>query len=287
MTLYFKKLVIYVVILIVLPAICYAIDWHTPPDKWFNPRIFHSTFGAGKRIAITHTKITNDIEKHHYSDNKAYWFSLVKPDQMQSGPWSTIIKIFNERDYLINIKLTDHIWNAKVKWVNEKLIYIEVWWGRVLGSYLIYDVEKEMIIIKETVHDGCIPFQQYQQTKKTDSPFKLGSKITNVFAIAENWGSSSDNLESKLDKIISCDFRNANLKDVILGIIKQAGVGLVLSEIDKSSLNEIKITYVKKHVKAEKVLQDILIPNGLDYFYDKKANMVYIGLASDMKNLKK
>lgn len=42
---------------------------------------------------------------------------------------------------------------------------IIIWWGRVLGTYFIYDVEKEKIIIKEMVHDGVIPFQQFQKTK--------------------------------------------------------------------------------------------------------------------------
>ena len=165
----FKKFIIYIFAFIIfLPTVCYSIDWHTPPDKWSEPRIFHSTFEDryNERIVITRTEITDETKKHHYSDNKAYWFILQEPDFMKSGPWSTIIKIFNERDYLINIQLVDHNqYGVKAKWINEKLLYIQVWWGRVLGSYLIYDVEKERVIIKEMLHDGNIPFQQYQQVR--------------------------------------------------------------------------------------------------------------------------
>jgi hypothetical protein len=116
-------------------------------------------------------------------------------------------------------------------------------------------------------------------------------------------------LENKLGKTISCNFRNTDLKDVLLIIGKQTGIGFVLIEIDKSSSNapsqtqggwgvekskdakpkrkkKIKITYVRKHIKVTKALQEVLIPNGLDYFKDKKANMVYIGLASEIKKLK-
>ena len=165
----FKTFIIYIFAFIIfLPTVCYSFDWHTSPNKWSEPRVFHSTFEDryNEKIVITSTQITDEIKNYHYSNNKAYWFTLQEPDFMKSGQWSTIIEIFNERDYLINIQFVDHNqYCVKAKWINEKLIYIQVWWGRVLGSYLIYDVEKERVIIKEMLHDGNNPFQQYQQVR--------------------------------------------------------------------------------------------------------------------------
>ena len=75
--------------------------------------------------------------------------------------------IFNERDHLIrvNIAETDHRYDGRAGWINEKLIYYQWWWGRILGGYLIFDVEKEEIIQKELVKYGGIAFQQFKQAK--------------------------------------------------------------------------------------------------------------------------
>ncbi|MBI4823691.1 MAG: hypothetical protein HY805_05620 [Nitrospirae bacterium] len=150
-----------------------AYDWHTTPDKWTGPRIFHSEFynNYESRIQISHTNIDEKIlreKERNYSPNGAYWFVVYSPDIMEPGPWSTEIRVFNERDYIIKIELIDHAatYTTTIKWINEKLIYIELWWGRVLGTYFIFDVEKEKVVIREMVHDGGIAFQQWQQNKQ-------------------------------------------------------------------------------------------------------------------------
>ncbi len=72
----------------------------------------------------------------------------------------TPILIFNERAYLIRIAPTtndpDYVLK-RVEWVNEKLVYIEIWWGRVLGSCFIFDAEKELMVYREMVNDGSLP----------------------------------------------------------------------------------------------------------------------------------
>ena len=150
-------------------------DWHTTPDKWREPRVFYDDFASKyeERIKISHVvidkKITDEKKNDiNYSPNKAYWFIVYTPDTMKPSPWSTEIEVFNERDYLIKIELIDHAatYMTTTKWINDKLLYIEFWWGRVLGTYLIFDVEKEKIIIREMVKDGGIAFQQWQQNKQ-------------------------------------------------------------------------------------------------------------------------
>jgi hypothetical protein len=152
-----------------------AQDWHTTPDKWQEGRIFHSKFENDfeGRIRISHTqldkKILEKIEKEkNYSPNKAYWFVVDSPDTMKPGPWSTEIRVFNERDSIIKIELVDHAatYVTSIRWVNEKLLYVQLWWGRILGTYFIFDVEKEKIVIKEMVYDGDIAFEQWQQNKR-------------------------------------------------------------------------------------------------------------------------
>ncbi len=150
------------------------VNWHTTPYKWKEPRIFHEPFDEDyeHRIEISHIKSDEKIKEDRkneivYSPNKAYWYTVYLPDTMKSGPWSTEIKIFNERDYVIDIKLIDHAatYMTTIKWINQKLLYIEFWWGRVRGSYVIFDVETEKIIVKEMVCDGGLAFQQWHENR--------------------------------------------------------------------------------------------------------------------------
>jgi hypothetical protein len=152
-----------------------SLEWHTTPDKWKEPRIFHEPFEPTfedrikiSRIALNKTAEKMDKKKLQYAPNQAYWYIVDAPDTMKPGPWSTEIKIFNERDYLISVKLIDYAaqYMTTIKWLNEKLLYVQFWWGRIVGSYFILDVEKEKILIKEMVYDGGQAFQQWQQQKK-------------------------------------------------------------------------------------------------------------------------
>ena len=105
-------------------------------------------------------------ENKTLSANKAYWFRLKKVvDENIEADKS--LYVFNERDYLIKIHIskTDHRNDGEIRWINEKLIYYQWWWGRILGTYIIFDVEKEEIIQKEMVEYGAIAFQQFQEAK--------------------------------------------------------------------------------------------------------------------------
>ena len=143
-------------------------SFHTTPDKWDEPRIFQTPFDdhwAG-RISIVKIPIKEPGDNKVFSTNKAYWFSVVEPNSVSSAIRDAQINIYNERDYILCIKLLElNHYQITTNWVNEKIIYIRAWWGRVLGFDLLFDVEKEKFIYKENVNDGGIPYLQWQQAK--------------------------------------------------------------------------------------------------------------------------
>jgi len=146
-------------------------EWtfHTTPDKWKEARIFQTPFDEqwADRIIIEKVPFQESSKEKTFSPNGAYWFYEQKPDTMKPGPYELSLDIFNERDYLIRLKILKVYGNfiTDTNWINEKLIYITAWWGRVLGVNLIFDVESEKIIYKENVNDGGIPYLQWQQSK--------------------------------------------------------------------------------------------------------------------------
>lgn len=103
------------------------------------------------------------------SPNRAYAYLEREPDRTKRGPWTMAYFIDNERDHLVRLILSDYKW-VKTHWINEKLLYVQVWWGRILGTYLIIDVEAEKVVFREMVHDGRIAYDQWQQGEKKEGP---------------------------------------------------------------------------------------------------------------------
>ncbi len=146
------------------------VEWsfHTTPDKWEEPRIFQTPFDDhwADRINIEKIPLKEFQNDKVFSPNKAYWFSVIEPNSINSAIRDAQINIYNERDYILCINLLQlNHYQITTNWINEKLIYIDAWWGRVLGVNLIFDVEKEIFIYKENVNDGGIPYSQWQQAK--------------------------------------------------------------------------------------------------------------------------
>ena len=140
-----------------------------PVDKWEEPRMYHQSFDESfkKRIQFGKGNLPAKLLKPVYSPNKAYWYGLIRADYMKQEQWNTSIYINRQINNPIQISLIDHN-NSEIKvdWVNEKVLYIEVWWVRIVGTYLIYDVEKEIILAREMIKDGRIEFEQYKKSSK-------------------------------------------------------------------------------------------------------------------------
>ena len=143
-------------------------DWHTKPDKWRRVRFYHTPFEErfASRILLEDSPRQLVPGEKHFSPNKAYWFSASAPDYTGQPPWNTVIFIYNERKDLIKITLLDHS-NSEptLTWINEKLLQIGVWWGSIVGTDIIYDVEKERVVYKEMVRDGQVVYQQWRQSQ--------------------------------------------------------------------------------------------------------------------------
>ncbi len=102
-------------------------EFHTTPDKWEKPRIFHSQFNDrwSERISVSRIPLTKASGEKKFSSNGAYWLAVSEPETMKPRPYNLKIDIFNERDYMIRLELLD-IGNyiRQVEWINEKLVFV-------------------------------------------------------------------------------------------------------------------------------------------------------------------
>ena len=108
------------------------------------------------------TKITTRQGKKplsgQMSPNKGYLFVV----EGERPTWK--VTIFAEKNHLLDIQFGDLIGLSDVRWLNEKLVFMRAWWGRIAATDLIFDVERENIIYSESVTDGGFAYQQYLES---------------------------------------------------------------------------------------------------------------------------
>lgn len=94
----------------------------------------------------------------HVSPNKGYAFVV------EGSRPSARITIHAEKDHLVDIDFVELFGLSDVRWLNEKLLLMRPWWGRIAATDLIFDVEREKFIYAETVTDGTLAYQQYLES---------------------------------------------------------------------------------------------------------------------------
>lgn len=128
-----------------------------PPDCWNESRLVHT--GDEGRYWEKNTQISRfdgpRPKGGETSPNKGYAF-------IRQGEWPRArILVDAEKGYLISIEFSDLQGLGNVSWINEKLLFIRVWWGRVAGTDLVFDVEAETLLYTEQFYDGYLARQQF------------------------------------------------------------------------------------------------------------------------------
>ena len=89
------------------------------------------------------------------------WFIEVDPDYRATGPWTTALYMDSGTDRQTILKATfiDHGNTFSAHWINEKLLFVQVWWGRFASSDVIIDVPNGRFLYNEFAHydDGTQP----------------------------------------------------------------------------------------------------------------------------------
>lgn len=100
------------------------------------------------------------------------WFVILQSDFMRPGPWDTTVYVFGNQVQPVRLKLQfqDH-GNGGVgaEWLNEKLLFLTVWWGRIVSTEMILDVETAKFIYIEEANYGSmilLPCEEKQKLKR-------------------------------------------------------------------------------------------------------------------------
>jgi hypothetical protein len=115
-----------------------------------------------KRILLTESKdsppkSTLKTDEASVSPQNTRWYAIVEPDFMKKGPWSSELRIAGVGLYghSPRIRFIDHgSGGVHAQWLNEKILFIQVWWGRIVSTDLVFDVEKRVFLYKEDANYG-------------------------------------------------------------------------------------------------------------------------------------
>jgi len=159
-------------------------DWPgLPPDCWSESRIVHNIDNWKKfpqNFKVNKVNSDKPVKFENISPNKGYSFKSegFRPD--------VTISIYAEKDHLTVIKITDVFGVSDIKWINEKLLFIRIWWGRIAVDDVIFDVEKEVTVYSEPAVDGFQAYQQYEDFCKRLGGCKCTKKENSIAKIQDS-----------------------------------------------------------------------------------------------------
>src|SRR3954466_14430360 len=88
------------------------------------------------------------------SPQRTRWISFAEPDYSKAGPYTTTIYIGTINDDPSLKMVIRQYEGISVRWLNEKLLYGSVGWGRIVSTDFIFDVEARKFIYKEMENFG-------------------------------------------------------------------------------------------------------------------------------------
>ena len=71
------------------------------------------------------------------------WLVEEKPDTMRNGPWNTSFYVFDTGDtnHCVRVELIDNAGRVDHRWLNGKMLFVEVWFGRIAWTDFIINIE--------------------------------------------------------------------------------------------------------------------------------------------------
>ena len=94
--------------------------------------------------------------KKDYSPERNMWLVAVEPDTTKPGPWSKSIYFGSDSN--------EEVWKLTVidqngvgtRWLNEKLVYGQVSWGRIYATEFVLDLQQHKFIYREMANYGAV-----------------------------------------------------------------------------------------------------------------------------------
>lgn len=93
---------------------------------------------------------------------------VVVADTMQPGPYSNVIDVFSTRGPVVawRIEISEIGDNARLRWINDDLLFIQAWRGRIVSTDLIFEVSSGRFVYAREANYGML----VEPCEDTESP---------------------------------------------------------------------------------------------------------------------
>jgi hypothetical protein len=122
---------------------------YSAPDPTFEQRI--------KLSDAKESTIPTEARDKKRSPQGTRYLLLQSADFSKPGPWTTTVFIGGAglNGQVLKVSFVDHgNGGVHAQWLNEKLVFVDVWWGRIASTDLILDVSSRKFLYKEDAEYG-------------------------------------------------------------------------------------------------------------------------------------
>jgi hypothetical protein len=105
--------------------------------------------------AVTELQVPDNVEKQ-FSPQRTFWLYAAQPNYQKDGPWTTTVLIKSaDGNTMRKLTFVDHgTGGVKLEWLNERLLFARVWWGRILSTDFILDVQNREFLYQQNAYYG-------------------------------------------------------------------------------------------------------------------------------------
>lgn len=140
--------------------------FHTSPACWSGPRIYHDGTPPKElrdRVAISWVREAPPDSGGTLSPNGAYeaWTLHGGPGGLRDS--AAVVLIDVERPERLLIETRDLPGPPEIRWVNEKILFLRIPWGRIVYTDLLVDVETGAPIYEDGAVYGGAAFEQFRE----------------------------------------------------------------------------------------------------------------------------
>jgi len=108
-----------------------------------------------KLQAVTELQVPDNVEKQ-FSPQRTFWLYAAQPNYQKDGPWTTTVLI-QSADGNTKRKITfigHGTGGVNLQWLNERLLFARVWWGRILSTDFVLDVQNREFLYQQNAYYG-------------------------------------------------------------------------------------------------------------------------------------
>ncbi len=148
------------------PPAAAAPGFHTDPSCWDTPRVFHTgppSEALAQRVERTANVTREPRDNSVVSPNGAYKVWVELPNSPVGSVADQVLYVYSEQGRVTRFYLAQSLFPLDPRWINEKLVFVRVPWGRVAFTDLVINAENGDVLYQEEARAGQDAYVQYQQ----------------------------------------------------------------------------------------------------------------------------